>query len=551
MNTTSNKHLGVDQTKDIYYNANSVLVHAHNPNEPAEKQPAPAIKYSDLTGESSTISHDLVLERLLAQIQPIDFISLIKPESSYLIEELTKIEDAWDSGDKDLHSRLNKPHGKDETSRVLEIKMELKKIKNSIKQKHYVVCIITELLRICENNGWNLCKCYDYVYIFNGAFWRQLGKEDLKQFLGNAAINMSYAEIDAEYYQFKDDLLKQFLTQAHLPTPEHNPDKVLINLQNGTFEFLDGSWNLRQFDPKNFLTYQLPFGYQPEARSPLFDNYLNRVLPDAACRDILQEFAGFIFTKLNLEKCLVLAGSGQNGKSVFFNVLTALIGSENTLTFPLGMFNHEYNRSRLTNVLLNYSSEKGLDLAPDTFKALVSGEPLQAREPYGKPFTIKNKVRFILNCNELPKETESTEAYFRRFLIIPFDVKIPDDEKDINLADKIIKSELPGVFNWLLAGLNRLISQQKFSESEKVKDALADFKRQSDNVALFLLEYEYQPSTYQTRPINELYLEYKQFCIDDGYRPLGKNKFSRRLENRGYTRARVSGGTRVFYIEKI
>jgi putative DNA primase/helicase len=57
----------------------------------------------------------------------------------------------------------------------------------------------------------------------------------------------------------------------------------------------------------------------------------------------------------------MLTGSGANGKSVFFNVLRALVGKENILTYSMGMFGHEYNRAKLTNVLVNYSSEKGTE----------------------------------------------------------------------------------------------------------------------------------------------------------------------------------------------
>ena len=83
---------------------------------------------------------------------------------------------------------------------------------------------------------------------------------------------------------------------------------------------------------------------------------------------VLQEFSGYIFTDLNLEKILMLTGSGSNGKSVFYNVLCALIGEESLLTFPLGLFDREYNRARLVNKKLNFTSEKGTDLNPDLKK---------------------------------------------------------------------------------------------------------------------------------------------------------------------------------------
>lgn len=353
----------------------------------------------ELTGncENAIQEHKHVLNRLLNELKPLDFVSLIYMELEELATELQKIKKAYEGNKISLYEELNKAKSKESQSRITEIEAILNEKKKKIKQKHCVVTIISELLKIAEKSKWNLCQCYDYVYVYNGAFWKQLTKEDLKYFLGEAALKFGYPELDAKHHLFKDELLKQFLTQAHLPTPEHDPNRILINLQNGTFEFIGNNWKLKPFDPKDFLTYQLPFSYDKNAKCPMFDTYLEKVLPDKDSQMILQEFSGFIFTNLNLEKCLVLTGGGSNGKSVFFNILTALIGKENTLTFSMGLFNHEYNRAKLTNVLLNYSSEKGTDLNVETFKALISGEPLQAREPYGKSFSINNKVKSLMS----------------------------------------------------------------------------------------------------------------------------------------------------------
>jgi putative DNA primase/helicase len=419
-----------------------------------------------------------------------------------------------------------------------------------IRQKHYVFAVVKHILNLAKEKNWNLCKRFDYIYVYNGAYWRQCSKDDVRKLLSDAAIKMGMQEYNAKHYDFVDRLLKQFLSEAHLPTPEPDETKLLINLKNGTFEFVNGRGILRNFEPNDFLTYQLPFEYDPNAVCPLFDKFLRRVLPDESSRQNLQEFSGFIFTNLNIEKCLILLGNGCNGKSVFFNIINALIGKENTLNYPLGLFGHEYNRAKLTNVLLNYSSEKGFDLHPDTFKALISGEPLQARECYGRSFTIYNKVKFIINCNELPRETESTEAYFRRFLIVPFNERISDEEKDIELADKIISKELPGVFNWLLVGLNRIMLQQKFSNCESAVRALDEFRKQSDSCQLFVEENRYVPSANNKEALTDLYVLYKEFCRDDGYKPLGKNRFSMRLEGKGIEKCRMNDGSTAFLIKK-
>lgn len=164
------------------------------------------------------------------------------------------------------------------------------------------------------------------------------------------------------------------------------------------------------------------------------------------------------------------------------------------------------------------------------FKQLASGEPVEARLPYGNPFTLKNYAKLIFNCNELPKDAELTEAFFRRFLIVPFDVTIPEHEQDKQLAKKIIENELSGVFNWVLDGLKRLLIQKHFTECEAVKQAREQYERDSDSVALFLEENDYHASMVSWIKIQTLYPEYRSFCYEDGYNPVNKKNFIARLK---------------------
>jgi putative DNA primase/helicase len=449
------------------------------------------------------VQHKDILEKLLTEIQPVDF-----------------------------HDVIGLPHDK------------------NLRQKHKIYATIKHLLITAKNKNWNLCKCFDYIYVFNGSFWKQCSKDDFRKFLSETSIKMGLPDYEARIYDFSDRLLKQFLSDAHLKEPVIEKGNVLINLNNGTFKFTENVWGLHQFNPDEFLTHQLAFDYDVNAKCPLFENYLLKVLPDIESQMVLQEFAGNIFANLNLEKMLVLLGGGGNGKSVYFNVINALLGKENVLNFPLGMFGHEYNRARLSNVLVNYSSEKGFDLHPDILKTLISGEPLQAREPHGKSYSIYNKVKFIINCNELPRETESTDAYFRRFLIVLFETKISKEEKDIDLADKIIASELPGVFNWLLEGLKRIIEQKQFTHCPKADIALIDFRKQTDSVQLFIEETRFEPSQTIKEALKPLYNLYKEFCKEDNYKPLGKNRFSKRLESKGFDPTRMNDGSTAYFITK-
>ncbi len=405
-----------------------------------------------------------------------------------------------------------------------------------LKNNHYQIIVVESLLELAQTNNWGICKHLDFVYLFNGTYWKLLDQELLKRVLGDIALKMGVEEYKAKYFNFRDNLYKQFASTAYLPTPEQNNDSICINLKNGTFEIQqDGNICLREFDQNDFLIYQLPFEYRPEAEAPLFHQYLNKVLPEKRLHDILAEYLGYVFihsSTLKLEKTLLLYGTGANGKSVFYEVVKNLLGEDNISAHSLQSLTDDtgYSRAMIANKLVNYASEINGRLEASIFKQLVSGEPVEARLPYGRPFTITKYAKLIFNCNELPKDVEQTEAYFRRFLIIPFEVTIPEAEQDKQLAQKIVSNELSGVFNWVLDGLRRLLKQKNFTECTAIHRMREQYEQESDSVKTFINEENYRSDNTGYIQIKFLYNEYKTFCSDNGFKPVNKTNFIKRLD---------------------
>lgn len=485
----------------------------------------------ELKSKSQTATpHAEILQQLLEQIEPLDFKALAFPHVEKLREQLKKAEP--------------------ESEQTKDIQKHLDKLK--LTPKHYLVLSIENVLQLAEKNRWGLCKNHDFIYLYNGAFWAEIDKETFQKFLGEAAKRMGVPEYDARFYQFREQLFKQFLATAYLPTPESKKDTVLINLQNGTFEISPQGTKLRPFDRSDFITYQLPFEYDPQAKAPIFEAYLNRVLPDPERQRVLAEYLGFVFIKhgsnvLKEEKALVLYGTGANGKSVLFEVVNALLGAENVSSYSLQSLTNDngYFRAKLANKLVNYASEISGNLGASIFKQLVSGEPVEARLPYGEPFILRQYAKLIFNCNELPKDVEHTNAYFRRFLIIPFDVTIPEHEQDKNLHTKIIEKELSGVFNWILQGVNRLLSQKGFSKCTAAQQAVEQYRIESDSVQMFLNEYGYEVSATNEMLLKDLFGEYRNYCLESGFKSVSLKTFADRLRRSGYQTQRKNYGTVV------
>ena len=304
-----------------------------------------------------------------------------------------------------------------------------------LKNSHYLITVIEQVLKLAKDNNWGICRNHDFIYLFSGEYWQLIEEEALKTFLSLAAEQMGVNRYDARHFHFREHLFKQFLASANLPKPEQLKDALCINLKNGTFQISPEGTFLRPFISADFMTYQLPFDFNSEAKAPIFEEYLNKVLPDKDSQDILSEYLGYVFirsTTLKLEKTLLLYGGGANGKSVFYEIVRQLLGEQNTSEFSLQSLTNGngYYRAMIANKLVNYASEISGKLETSIFKQLVSGEPVEARLPYGKPFSITGYAKLIFNCNELPKDVEQTRGYFRRFLIIPFEVTIPEAEQD-------------------------------------------------------------------------------------------------------------------------
>lgn len=522
-----------------------------NPQFEDLQKPETLLNHVQEITKTTATPHAEILQQLIEQFEPLDFEVLAFPQAEKLREQLEQ-----------LNNKLTNPDGSLNTDKELDgereqwkdLKKQLNKFKLNL--KHYLVLSIENALELAEKNRWGLCKKHDFIYLYNGTFWAEIDKETFQKFLAEATEQMGVAKFSARFYQFREQLFKQFLATAYLPTPESNKDTVLVNLLNGTFEISPQGTKLRPFDRTDFITYQLPFEHDPQAKAPLFEAYLNRVLPDMESQNVLAEFLGYVFIKhgsntLKEEKALILYGTGANGKSVFFEIVNTLLGNDNVSSYSLQSLTNDngYFRAKLANKLVNYASEINGKLEASIFKQMVSGEPVEARLPYGQPFTLKQYAKLIFNCNELPKDVEHTDAYFRRFLIIPFDVTIPEHEQDKQLHTKIIESELSGVFNWVLGGLNRLLEQKKFSKCDAAQRAVEQYKLESNSMQLFFDENGYQKSPDDYQLVKNIYPLYRAFCVEDGMKPFSKRSFTRQLRNEGYTVDRVTDNQMAVFVQ--
>jgi putative DNA primase/helicase len=421
----------------------------------------------------------------------------------------------------------------------------------SLSDKDLVVITSDFVKSVAKKHDWDIAEYQGGFIAFNGQYWVKIGTDELRDFLGKAAEKIGVKSLTAKHFIFRNSLLNQFTHSAYFKTSDLSPNETKINLCNGTYVFNKDRQYLKPYDKNDFMMYKLGFPFDESAEAPLFTKYLNEVLPVKEKQDVLAEFIGYAFIKnsvLKLEKACILLGSGANGKSVFFDIISGLLGNENmsyvslqTLTNP-----GSYSKPLLADKLLNYASEISTKMDTTEFKTLISGEPIAVRQIREKSFILSNYARFMFNTNELPSDVEHNHGFFRRFLIIEFDQTIEKSKMDTDLANKIKATELSGVFNWVLAGLTRLMTQQNFSKCPQIDEAVLNFKKESDAVNLFIEDSGFKPSSSEKMPLKSLYEQFRAYCKESYYQNISNKAFSKRLKNYGYHIERLSAGRFVF-----
>jgi P4 family phage/plasmid primase-like protien len=277
--------------------------------------------------------------------------------------------------------------------------------------------------------------------------------------------------------------------RADAPELWERPPLDEINVLNGILNVR--TRKLREHDPAFLSPVQIPVRYDPEATCPAWEKFVSEVFPEDA-QDLAFELAADLITpSRSAQKALLLLGEGSNGKSTYLRALTAFVGSTNVAGVSLHKLeSNSYATARLTGKLANICPDLPSTHLTETsvFKAIVGGDDLHAEYKYGASFEFRPYCRLVFSANHVPRSGDASHAFFRRWLVVPFDrtfepsEQIPREEMDAILS---APGELSGVLNRALDVIER-VRRTGFTESESMREAWEEFKTMTDPVSVWL-----------------------------------------------------------------
>ncbi len=337
------------------------------------------------------------------------------------------------------------------------------------------------------------------------------------------------------YTAYINEIIEHLKRSSYVPRATFNQFHGDIPVLNGLLNL--ANLQLINYDPDKIFTFKINAFYNPEAKCPKFQKFLDDTLETKEDQQTLQEYTGYcLMPTFPFHKTMWFIGGGRNGKGTFIRTLEAILGPDNCAHINISQLNGDRNFSEygLYGKLINVSSEPttNIELETPLIKKLTCGDVIDA-EVKNKQHRVKftNSAKFFILGNKYPKVNDDTTAFWERVLLLRFNGVFLEGQGQIQDIEKTWlsdKDEVSGILNWMIEGLQRLLINCKFTVSKSQQETKLDFKRSSDPFNAWLEENcVFGKDYYIPRSVG--YPDYKEYCFNLQTEPKGEKAFNTQL----------------------
>jgi putative DNA primase/helicase len=404
-------------------------------------------------------------------------------------------------------------------------------------------------------HGKNVRYCSDKIkngmwYVWNNLYW----KPDITGEVPGLIRSTIHEKLTETVIQDPDNKQKiKFLTSADSSRVIHSALYILqsnmctvlsenldadndrVNVENGVLNLK--TLQLEEPDKSRYITKIMRVKYDATATCPVWENHINIIFgTDAETKNSIQQILGYCLLHDNPEQMFfILWGQGENGKSKTIMCLSKIMGdytkNASPSTFMYSKNIQDKVRSDIarlngSHMVSAIEGQQGHRLNESLIKAITGGDKQTARMNYDRcEYDFELQAKILLGTNVVPVIRDRTHAMWRRVILIPFNIQIPNEIKDPNIVDKFM-AEKSGILNWLLKGLEMYYANKKITLSKSITDATQEYKKTSDEFGGFFEGYEFTGNGFDAIPKKDIWDAFTTWYNDEfGSQP----KFSMRV----------------------
>lgn len=297
--------------------------------------------------------------------------------------------------------------------------------------------------------------------------------------------------------------------------------------------------------------------FDPAARCPGWEEFMELIIPDPAIRECTQRiFGACLFGENRAQICVFLRGPGGNGKSTLLNTLAHVFGRRDgyAATCKVEMFLDTGNQSPsganpeevdLPGARVYIATEPGARdvLSAKKVKGLTGGDRRMSRGNYQDPFFWTPTGIPIISINRTPKIKDEDEGTRRRLVFVPFDVNLralpPEKQRSQGEVEAELREEGSGILNWLIAGFQEFM-HLGVHLPEPMTRLKAQLLEAADPVGVFLEEM----TTKETKgrlSVSDFYKVHEAWCEQEGRQLYQMKTVGDIMVEKGFERGPVRG----------
>jgi putative DNA primase/helicase len=315
---------------------------------------------------------------------------------------------------------------------------------------------------------------------------------------------------------------------------------------------------LKPHTSQRFNLFSLTFAYDADADAPAWRDFLESVLPgDQQAHDFLGEWFGYVLSgRTDQQKMAALIGARRSGKGTIARVLSAMLGQENVAGLDLNHLPGPFGLENLIGRALAVSGDvrwhsRNIGDAVPLLLRIIGEDVMDVHRKNKSTWNGLLPTRIMMMSNDTPTFTDRSGALGGRMIYVKFDQSFYGRE-DTDLTSKLL-TELPGILNWALQGLDRLAARGRFTEPDSGQAEADAVRRLSDPIGAFIEDWCCLGDDREIT-LDLLFMRYKNWCESEGRTKdtTTKEIFSRDLRSKVkelvVKRERVNGKQiQVFY----
>jgi P4 family phage/plasmid primase-like protien len=302
---------------------------------------------------------------------------------------------------------------------------------------------------------------------------------------------------------------------------QFNSDPWLLNTDNGVVDLRTGK--LCQHAPEFCMT---KITTAPAAgECPRWMAFLERVTDgNAELIEFLQRYTGYCLTGSVREHVFAfLYGTGANGKSVFINTISKILGDYAT-TAPMEMLLVAQGERHPTDIAMLHGArlvtaqetQKGRRWDEARLTNLTGGDRLKGRFMRQDFFEFEPTHKLLMAGNDKPSLYKVDEGLRRRFLVVPFTVQIPPSERNLRLFEQL-KDEHGGILCWMIEGCLKW-QADGLQVPPVVREATNDYLAEQDVQGQWLKEcVDVTRNRNDVELLQKLFASWQGWAKDRGY----------------------------------